>query len=244
MTNGRADLTIVVPVGPGDDSWRGLAADLSRLPGPVELFFSATAPIDPEHPDFVLLAGRHSAEWIVGEPGRAGQLNRAAAKASGRFIWFLHSDSRLTDTTAPKLLGALAAAPGALHYSDLRYAPDGPPLMWLNELGASVRSRLFGLPFGDQGFCISRRLFEAVGGFPAGAGEDHRFVWRTRRNGILARPTGGTIVTSARRYHEAGWLATTARHLGLTGKQIAGELLRASGASDYRSSGSGGVQQL
>jgi hypothetical protein len=74
------------------------------------------------------------------------------------------------------------------------------------------------MPFGDQGFCIRRRDWQALGGFPEAApyGEDHLFVWKARRAGLPVRPLGLTLLTSARKYRDHGWLRTTARHFLLT----------------------------
>jgi GT2 family glycosyltransferase len=84
------------------------------------------------------------------------------------------------------------------------------------------------MPFGDQGFCLRREIWERLGGFDTHAsyGEDHLFVWKARRAGVPLRPTGGTLRTSARKYQERGWLRTTARHLHLTATQAFPEWLK------------------
>lgn len=55
---------------------------------------------------------------------------------------------------------------------------DGPLLSGLNAIGANVRSKVFGLPFGDQGFLIRKEVFTNLGGYPVDCyyGEDHLFV--------------------------------------------------------------------
>jgi rSAM/selenodomain-associated transferase 1 len=83
--------------------------------------------------------------------------------------------------------------------------------MFINEIGCWIRSRLLGLPFGDQGFCLSRIHFERIGGFPEDVayGEDHVFVWRAKQNGIALKAIKAILKTSARRYRDQGWLKTT-----------------------------------
>ncbi len=77
--------------------------------------------------------------------------------------------------------------------------------------GALFRSRALGVPFGDQGFCIKKTIFNKLGGFPEGLpyGEDHVFVWRARQQGIDLQPLGVKLYTSARKYKKHGWLKTT-----------------------------------
>lgn len=218
-----ADLAVVVPVGPGDESWRGLVPDLRALPAEAEVVFAAAGGVSEAAPSVL-----PSARWITGPAGRARQLNDGARACSRRMLWFLHADSRFASDTLPALRTALAAQPDALHFFDLRFLPDGPPLMRLNEIGARVRSRWGGMPFGDQGFCVPRVVWEQCGGFPEDAsfGEDHLFAWRARQRGVPLRATGGSLRTSARRYRERGWLATTARHLRLTATQAWPEWIR------------------
>ena len=58
--------------------------------------------------------------------------------------------------------------------------------MAINAFGAHLRSRWFGMPFGDQGFLAPRTTFETLGGFDetVGRGEDHAFVWTARHAGV------------------------------------------------------------
>lgn len=224
---------MVIPVAPGDDAWRGLLDDLVTLPPETEIVFAGTEPLPTAAAAFLAdrLAGRPW-RWLVAPRGRARQLNVAADATRCDHLWFLHADSRFTADTVARMRAALAAAPDALHYSDLGFLPDGPPAVRLNALAVRARARWLGMPFGDQGLCIAREAFARLGGFDetAAYGEDHLFVWRARRAGITLRATGGTLLTSARRYRDRGWARTTARHLWLTARQALPEwvaLLRA-----------------
>ena len=109
----------------------------------------------------------------------------------------------------------------AASYFDLAFAAGGPWQMPLTAAGTWLRSHLFGLPFGDQGFCLRRASFMRLGGFDEAAtcGEDHFFVWAAKRQGLALRCTGRSIATSARKYAANGWWATTWTHLCLTLQQ-------------------------
>ena len=224
-------LSIVVPIGPAEEDWSGLLRDLAALEDDAELFIvttrGAVAPaIEPA--DQGLLIPSHRLEAPA---GRAAQQNAGAARARGETMWFLHADSRLSTET----LAAARAFAGrdALGYFDLRFRDDGPALVHLNALGARLRSRWLGLPFGDQGLMLPRHRFEALGGFDERleCGEDHALVWAARRAGLPLVALGAPLWTSARRYAEQGWLRTTLEHARLT----LGQARRFSAGSSKRS---------
>lgn len=214
-------LSIVVPVGPGDHAWRGLLRELAGFPGSCQIVLSATEPLDARRPDGA--SKEFELMEVTGAPGRAAQLNRGAAAASARCLWLVHADCRPG-------AGAMAAADGfaracgepgmanTLGWFDLAFAADGPRAAALNAVGANLRSRLFGLPFGDQSWLMSRALFRRVGGFDEtfGRGEDLDFIVRARRAGTILRRMEPAIETSARRYRERGWMRTTLAHVWLT----------------------------
>lgn len=212
----RNALSIVIPVGPGDTAWQGLLPELARVDASeIALVFPGESPVDPlPLTDKRLLLS-------IAPIGRASQQNAGAAATIAPWLWFLHADSRFAPETLPRLQAFLARNEPVLGYFDLRFQDDGPRWTQLNALGARFRSRWLGLPFGDQGLLIPRRVFEALGGFDASvpSGEDHALVWRAKRSGIPVRPVGAPLVTSARKYAQQGWWRTTTHHLHLTCQQ-------------------------
>ena len=218
-------LTVIIPLAVGETHWPHLAADLSeQLSDESNVLFASpqNAPVDLED---TIRSRRFRAEWLTTRPGRAAQMNDAAEAASSAFLWFLHADTRLPNGCVTRLLEALDRRPHELHYFGLRFH-DGPRWLRMNECGVAIRSRLFGLPFGDQGFCIAREAFLRLGGFDEQApyGEDHLFVWKARRSGVRLHQIKCDLLTSGRKYAEHGWLRTTARHLRLTIEQALPEL--------------------
>lgn len=180
------NISIIIPVGPGENALTTLLEDLRPIERNAELI-------------------------VVRGSSRPKQLNEGARKATRDFLWFLHADSRLVPKTLTALLESLGKDPHALHYFNLRFFPGGPPLMLINEIGCWIRSHILGIPFGDQGFAIAKETFGTSGGFPENVpyGEDHLFVWRVRQKRIRLRCTGASLYTSARRYAETGWLKLT-----------------------------------
>lgn len=180
-------LSIIIPVYNQETQLQTLLADLSSIKDKAEIL-------------------------VCSEGGRARSLNAGAVRAQRPFLWFLHADSRVGERHIVALDKALHSNPQALHYFDLDFDSDGPSLSRINAWGANWRSRIFGVPYGDQGFCISRRMFEKAGGYPEDTpyGEDLMFVWKARQQGIRLNRIPEPITTSARKYRQQGWLRLTA----------------------------------
>ncbi len=227
------NVAVVVPIGPGERAWRGLVAELAPLPEAARVVLVATTIDDLPRPSDGPSGLRAEVVALVTARGRALQQNAGAGAAARPWLWFLHADSRLAPTTLAALERGMARAPHALGYFDLRFASDGPRAVHLNALGVLIRSRLLGLPFGDQGFFLARATFERLGGFDAErpCGEDHALVWAARRAGVPVVAAGAPLYTSARKYAELGWLRTTARHVRLTAAQAWREARRARGVA-------------
>lgn len=238
-----ARLAVIVPVGPGDAIEPALRAQLGALPEPTQVFeihagrsweglqsrYPSGKP-RPEADGFSMGIEAEASPTEVRQPqwrvlhashGRAAQQNAGARAADREWLWFLHADSALAAETLPALEDFIDTHANALGYFDLRFLDDGPALMRINAFGARLRSRWFGLPFGDQGFVLPRAAFERLGGFDTALaiGEDHDLVWRARRARLPLRPIGAPLFTSARKYAERGWCRTTLSHVAETWRQ-------------------------
>ena len=152
--------------------------------------------------DTVSLARSLGAAVVEGPPGRGGQLNRGAARATARALVFLHADSRLPEGAREAILEALDRGYRGGGFQ-LRFAAPGrmPRLgSWL----VNLRSRITGCPLGDQSqFCL-RSSFEEVGGFREWPIlEDLDFIRRLKRQGrvVVLSPR---VATSYRRYQSRG----------------------------------------
>lgn len=211
----RPSLAIVVPAGPGDRAWEALLPQLddARMCEVVLVLAQLEDDVVERLPANVTL--------LRSAAGRARQLNAGATRTDADWLWFLHADSRIVASTLDALHRFVDADETAIGYFDLRFLHDGPRLMFLNTLGAHVRSRLLGLPFGDQGLLMPRRVYDAIGGFDehVGAGEDHAAIWAARALDIPLRALRAPVYTSARKYAQRGWWATTRDHVRATVEQ-------------------------
>ncbi|WP_299198800.1 hypothetical protein [uncultured Amphritea sp.] len=207
----KHSISVVIPVGPAETSLQPMIGQLACLQQAQQIIF-VFCPAS-EHL-IVQLPVSDQIEFLTVPAGRARQLNAGAQRVETGFIWFLHLDSRISNTQWQTLNQSLTRQPDALHYFNLRFLSDGEGPMWLNSLGANVRSRYLGLPFGDQGFCVSVAQFERLGGYPVEAvyGEDHLFVWRAHQNSVRLARVGAVLTTSARKYSTTGWGRLTLKY--------------------------------
>ena len=153
-------------------------------------------------------------------------MNSGAKQAHGHFLWFLHCDSILNSKHIEAIQNITVKDKEGLWFFRLGFRGDGPPWMFLTEIGTRIRSELLRIPFGDQGFLLRKELFWSLGAYDENAsfGEDHLLVWQAHKKGIPVKRISKALKTSARKYKDLGWSQVTKRHLLLTWKQAKPEL--------------------
>lgn len=214
------DLSIIIPVRHGDESWQDLVTELLVSQLQFEIIVVG--------PDFENIKSDNSRlRYIYSKEGRAHQLNLGALSATRSNLWFLHADSRLSSRTLSKIGEKLKENSEAVFFFDLNFLPDGPRLMLLNAIGAYWRSHLLKMPFGDQGFFMAKRTFFSLSLFNENLkyGEDHHFIWKAHQRRVAVVPAYAELFTSARKYQKQGWISTTSRHIFLTYKQAIPQFL-------------------
>lgn len=215
----RAELSIVVPTldsamhlpGCFAALFEGLEAGLIR-----ELVIA-----DGGSQDATLAIADEAGAIIVERPAsRGGQLRAGAAAAGGPWLLFLHADTVLSDGWVDAVNAHMCAAPNRAGYFRLGFDDAGGAARIVAGW-ANLRSRLFGLPFGDQGLLISRRLHDRLGGFDdIPLMEDVALARKLGRRRLTPLPA--TARTSAARYAQEGWLRRGARNLSLQARFFAG----------------------
>ena len=163
--------------------------------------------------DTTALAERRGARVISAPRGRGAQLAAGARAAESDWLFFLHADTRL-GVGWREVVGAFtAAAENRERAGVFRFAlDDAAPAARRLERIVAWRSRLFGLPYGDQGVLIHRSFYEAIGGFrPLPLMEDVDLVRRIGRQRLTFLPA--QAVTSAERYRRSGYVLRSLRNL-------------------------------
>ena len=146
--------------------------------------------------------------------GRGSQQNAGAAVATGEYLLFLHADTRLP-AGAFQAAAALLEQRAELGAFSLAIR-SSHPLLRLIAAGATWRSRLFSLPYGDQALFLRRDIFEALDGFAAiPVMEDVELVRALKRAGGRIAVLPLRVTTSARRWRAEGVVRATLRNLAL-----------------------------
>ena len=147
---------------------------------------------------------------VHGPAGRGGQIARGVDAARSDWLLVLHADTHLGPGWTDAVWRHIDSGENVAGYFRLAFRAEGlaPKLV---AAGANLRSRWLGLPYGDQGLLLPRRLLVAIDGMPeAPLMEDVILAGRLRN---LKRPLNAEARTSAERYLKDGWSYRVIRNL-------------------------------
>ena len=218
-------ISVIVPLAKSEPQWHILQQQLLLLPENSEVIIVAV-----EGENIIRQINRAGFEnrkisWklLYSPAGRGRQLNCGAQHANCANLWFLHADSQIKQDNIDKLFCSLGKCPNSLCYHDKQNC-----LLTINEFAAKWRSDILGLPFGDQGFFLSKQTFARLGGYVENGryGEDHLLVWQAKLQGIKLCRCPSKLATSARKYHQYGWLRLTLKYQMLWLKQALPQYLK------------------
>ena len=197
-------LTIVIPA---LNAGASLGACLAALDSGDEIIVVDGGSTD----DSAAIAERSGARVIAAPRGRGTQLRAGGEAARGDWLLFLHADTQLGAGWREAVAAHVATTPDRAGFFDLRLDDRAWQARFI-ERGVALRVRLLGLPYGDQGLLVSRRLYDEVGGFrPLALMEDVDLARRI--GGHRLRRLGTTALTSAQRWRRDGWLRRSGRNL-------------------------------
>ena len=153
--------------------------------------------------------------------GRSIQMNKGAESSCGGILLFLHADCVLPREA---ILNVRAVFEGSLFVGGafkIRLLSD--KLFYrVIEKGINFRSKIFKLPYGDQGLFVKRSVFEHLGGFREMPNcEDLDFVCRLKKHGKIII-LDEKISSSIRRWKNHGILRTSFRNQFLLVSYILG----------------------
>lgn len=166
------------------------------------------------------VAARHGARVVPAPRGRGPQLNAGAALLDTEWVLFVHADVRMPPDARAALERALTGRADAAVFA---LAIDARGL-WprVMEVGAWLRHRLGGLPYGDQGLLVRRSEFVRVGGYPdIPIMEDVAIVRALGRLGPIQRLPAALRV-SPRRWQREGPYRTWMRNTVLLAAWLVG----------------------
>ena len=164
------------------------------------------------------IADEVGAVFISGPKGRGNQMAMAAAVAKGEWLLFLHADSVFDNGWTDGIPKHLSD-PEKAGYFRLRFDEPSSAAK-LVAFWANTRSRLFSLPYGDQGLLISRQLYNRVDGYDRiPLMEDVAMAGKLRRN-LVGIPI--TVETSAEKYRNNGYFKRSIRNFSILMQYLAG----------------------
>ena len=151
----------------------------------------------------ILPAFEAGARILKGPAGRGRQLRTGARNAKGDWFLFLHADTQLESNWPDVVWSHIQSAPDCAGAFQLAYRSDATEARWL-EKRANKRARVLGLPYGDQGLLISRKLYQELGGYSdQPLMEDVDLVRRIGKNQL--KHLSARAFTSAHKYERDGW---------------------------------------
>ncbi|MGD8366361.1 MAG: TIGR04283 family arsenosugar biosynthesis glycosyltransferase [Desulfobacterales bacterium] len=168
----------------------------------------------PERTTIRALSG-HAATGIAGPRGRGAQMHAGALSSRGSVLLFLHADTRLETDALVWVKAFLQDSTVAGGAFDLGI--DAPEAAFrIIEAGASLRSRLTRIPYGDQALFMRKAVYFEMGGFrPIPLMEDVDLMRRLKKSGLKICLVPRRAWTSPRRWKKEGLLYCTLRNYAL-----------------------------
>ncbi len=160
------------------------------------------------------------ARLVTAPRGRGTQLRAGIAEASADWLLVVHADTVLAPGWSAPVLAHIAAGEGRAAYGRLRFESTAT-MARVTERWANLRSRLFAMPYGDQGLLIHRSLYDAVGGYPAQPLFEDVEIARRLGRARLA-PLEVVATTSPERYEREGWMLRGARNMVIVTRYLMG----------------------
>lgn len=149
---------------------------------------------------------------ILAPKGRASQMNAGASISNGDILLFLHADTFLPPNAFQQIRAACTAS--RIVAGAFMLGIDAPdPIFRLIEHAVFHRSRLIGIPYGDQAIFVKQWFFNKIGGYKnIPLMEDVDLMQRTRASGGKVKILAASTRTSPRRWHAEGIVFCTLRN--------------------------------
>ena len=198
LSNG---ISFVIPVLNEGERIGGLLATLARR-FPLAQRLVVDGGSDDDTVAHVLAGG---SQLLIGEQGRARQMNLGGRAATGRYLFFLHADNQPPEQLQ-EIETVLAADP-EWGFAPVRLSGTGRLLRWV-EWSMNLRSRMTRVATGDQMLFVRADVFESLSGYAdIPLMEDVEICKRLRRRSPPAI-LPSAVVTSSRRWESRGVIAT------------------------------------
>ena len=211
-------IAIVVPVFDDTAALTALTERIRRwTTQPEELIVVSATPDVQLH----TLCNDRNYHYLESVSCRGTQMDQGAVAATASVIWFLHADAEPHADSLEAIAHAVGTGAEGGYF---RFKFAGGPTWWkrLVERLTNLRTRLGGIPYGDQGIFARRDAYREAGGFTHQAlFEEVALVKNLRAHGhfrALTLPIG----VATRRWERDGWCYRSLTNRGLAIRYLLG----------------------
>lgn len=167
------------------------------------------------------LCRQHNCRYVESLPCRGTQLNRGAEEATAGILWFLHADAE----PHPDSLGEISqAVERGADGGYFRFMFLGGPTWWKTLLARliNLRTRVGGIPYGDQGIFVRGDAYFEAGGFAHQPLFEEVTLVKKLRSRRHFRELALPIGVAARRWEHDGWWYRSLSNRGLAIRYLLG----------------------
>lgn len=195
-------ISIIVPVLNEEKAIENLLKGLNSLKGEKEIVV-----VDGGSSDSTVEIASNYGKVVRSKKGRGVQMNEGAKIARGNVLWFVHSDSKVSQNALEAIKKAIEEGYIGGGFSLYFYDYD-TRFMRFVSVTSNWRAKYLKLFFGDQGIFVRRDIFDELRGYKEiELMEDWDFSRRLVKRGKM-KLLDTKIGTSARRFKEGGQLRT------------------------------------
>lgn len=149
---------------------------------------------------------------VISPKGRGRQMNKGASVATGDILLFLHTDTELPENAFRTISAVIDKKQYVGGAFDLGIK-SGRLIFRLIEKMVYIRTRLTGIPYGDQAIFIKKDFFAGMNGYQEiPIMEDVELMRRVKKSGYKICIIPQKVSTSPRRYEKEGVVYCTLRN--------------------------------
>lgn len=210
MLYSPADVSVIIPA-VNEAEFLSACIRSAQLAGANEIIVSDGGSTDASCD----IAASLGAIVVSGNSGRGPQQNAGVQKSTHPLLCFLHADCLLGRSSLETL--CIVASQKEDLYACFRQSIAAAGTKYrLLEIGNDMRVRWQKRPYGDQGICISRALYQRVGGFEdVPFMEDVLLAGKLRQLSIAPCLLNDRIEVSPRRWQRSGVIRQTLKNWSL-----------------------------
>ena len=161
----------------------------------------------------------------VNQKNRGLQLNFGAKRSVGKWLLFIHADSRLSSDWSDEIKKVMEIKPYSIYF--FKFKLKNKNLIFrLLELFVNIRCFIFRNPYGDQGILINKKVFTRNNGFKEiPLMEDIDFINRVKKRESLF-PLRNYLFTSSRKWEKVNVISQSIKNWHFRRRWAKGESLQ------------------